>query len=89
MITRRRREAMVCREFVEVVTDYLEGALSRREAGRLEAHLRQCGVCTEYLAQMRRTALLAGRLTVEDVPAEGRERLLRVFRQWKAERASG
>ncbi len=84
-----RRGELVCREFVEVVTDYLEGALSRRDAARLEAHLRRCGVCTEYLAQMRRTALLAGRLTVEDVPAEGRERLLQVFRQWRAERAPG
>jgi anti-sigma factor RsiW len=85
----RRRVEMVCQEFVEVVTDYLEGALGRREAARLEAHLRRCDVCTEYLAQMRRTILLAGRLTVEDVPAEGRDRLLEVFRQWKAERAHG
>jgi anti-sigma factor RsiW len=84
-----RRVEMVCQEFVEVVTSYLEGALSRRDAARLEAHLRQCGVCTEYLAQMRRTILLAGRLTFEDVPAEGRDRLLNVFRRWKAERAPG
>ncbi len=84
-----RRLEMVCQEFVEVVTDYLEGSLSKRDAARLEVHLRRCGVCTEYLAQMRRTALLVGRLTVEDVPAEGRERLLQVFRRWKAERAHG
>ena len=84
-----RRSAMVCQEFVEVVTDYLEGALSRRDAVRLEAHLRGCEVCTEYLAQMRRTVLLTGRLTVEDIPAAGRDRLLQVFRRWKAERAPG
>jgi predicted anti-sigma-YlaC factor YlaD len=85
----RRRREMVCQEFVEVVTDYLEGALGRRDAARLEAHLSGCELCTEYLAQMRRTILLTGRLTVEDIPASGRDRLLQVFRQWKAERAPG
>ena len=73
----------MCQEFVEVVTDYLEGALSRRDAARLEAHLRLCDGCTEYIDQMRRTARLAGRLTVADVPAAGRDQLLEVFRQWK------
>jgi predicted anti-sigma-YlaC factor YlaD len=87
MILRRRE--MVCQEFVEVVTSYLEGTLGRGDTARLEAHLRGCEVCTEYLAQMRRTVRLTGRLTVDDVPAEGRERLLQVFRQWKAERALG
>jgi hypothetical protein len=32
---------------------------------------------------------MAGRLTVEDVPAAGRERLLQMFEEWKARRASG
>jgi predicted anti-sigma-YlaC factor YlaD len=84
-----RRSDMVCQEFVEVVTSYLEGALGRRDTARLEAHLRGCEVCTEYLAQMRRTVLLTGRLTVEDIPPEGRDRLLEVFRQWKAQRGPG
>ena len=79
----RSRRELVCQEFVEVVTDYLEGALSRRDGARLEAHLRLCDGCTEYIDQMRRTARLAGRLTVADVPAAGRDRLLEMFRQWK------
>ena len=82
----RQRREMVCQEFVEVVTDYLEGAMSRRESARLEAHLGQCDGCTEYIAQMRRTVRLAGRLTVEDVPAAGREQLLRLFEEWRGQR---
>lgn len=88
MLLRSRRD-LVCQEFVEVVTDYLEGALSRRDSARLEAHLSLCDGCTEYIEQMRRAAHLAGRLTVDDVPAAGRERLLQMFEQWKAQRASG
>jgi predicted anti-sigma-YlaC factor YlaD len=85
----RSRRDLVCQEFVEVVTDYLEGAMSRRDATRLEAHLRLCDGCTEYIEQMRRTAKLAGRLTVEDVPAAGRDRLLEMFEAWRAQRTSG
>ncbi|MFN2589499.1 MAG: anti-sigma factor [Actinomycetota bacterium] len=83
------RREMVCQEFVEVVTSYLEGSLPRRDAGRLEAHLRQCDGCTEYLDQMRRTARLAGRLTTADIPAPGRDRLLEMFERWKAEGPAG
>jgi predicted anti-sigma-YlaC factor YlaD len=89
MTNMKRRRDIVCQEFVEVVTNYLEGAMSRRDAARLEAHLGLCDGCTEYLAQMRRIARLAGRLTVADIPAAGRERLLDMFQQWKAQRATG
>ena len=33
------RRDIVCRQAVELVTDYLEGTLPRRERERLEAHL--------------------------------------------------
>ena len=55
----RRRGApevdpLVCREFVELVTDYLEGALPDPERARFEAHLAECDGCTGYLEDMRR-----------------------------------
>ena len=62
-IFRRRRRDLLCVEFVEVVTDYLEGALSARDRARLEAHLTACDGCTRYLAQIRTTIELTGRLT--------------------------
>ena len=51
-----RRHELVCIEVVELVTDYLEGALSRRDTRRFDRHLAGCAHCTEYLAQMRRDA---------------------------------
>jgi anti-sigma factor RsiW len=81
---RRRRDALVCRELVELVTDYLEGALPARERDRLEAHLAACDGCQEYLAQMRRTVELTGRLHPEALEPAARDQLLTAFRSWKA-----
>lgn len=57
-----RNEPLVCQEVVEMVTAYLEGALPRRDRRRFEAHLADCPHCAEYLAQMRATIRLTGRL---------------------------
>jgi anti-sigma factor RsiW len=48
-------EEMVCIEVVEVVTAYLERAMSDTERVRLEAHLEVCRGCDAYVAQMRTT----------------------------------
>jgi anti-sigma factor RsiW len=74
-------------EFVEAVTDYLEGAMDRNERARLEAHLRACPGCTTYLAQMRATIDLTGKLRTADVDALGadaRAELLAAFRAYRA-----
>jgi anti-sigma factor RsiW len=84
---RRRRSDLRCMEFVEVVTDYLEGAMDARDRARLEAHLTACDGCTRYLAQIRLTIELTGRLTTDDVDALGpsaRAELLAVFREYRA-----
>jgi len=75
---------MSCQELVELVTEYLEGTLSPRDRKRFESHLRACDGCTEYLAQMRRTISLTGRLRPDALDPAARENLLQVFRQWKA-----
>jgi anti-sigma factor RsiW len=46
---------MSCRELVELVTDYLEGALSPEDVARFEAHVAGCPGCAAYLEQMRTT----------------------------------
>jgi anti-sigma factor RsiW len=77
---RHKHDPLVCREFVELVTDYLEGTLPGEERVRLEAHLAECDGCSGYLEDMRR---LVGSLhaTPEPPPdAETREALLRAFR---------
>ncbi len=77
-------EDLTCKEVVEIVSDYLEDALSPEDRERFEAHLRLCDGCTSYVEQMRETIRLTGMLTEEQVPVEQRERLRQAFRDWKA-----
>ena len=75
---------MTCKEVVEIVSDYLEDALSAQDRARVEAHLAGCAGCTTYVEQMREIIRLTGMLTEEQVPTEHRERLRQAFRDWKA-----
>jgi anti-sigma factor RsiW len=75
---------LTCREMVELVNDYLEGALSEADRARFEAHLAICDPCTRYLAQVRETIELTGRLTEGSMPEPVRDDLLRTFMDWKA-----
>jgi anti-sigma factor RsiW len=77
---------LTCHELVELVTDYLEDALSAVERARLEAHLDVCPGCREYLAQMRQTITVMGELSTDDIDPEMRDRLLDVFRAWRRSR---
>jgi anti-sigma factor RsiW len=51
---------LICQEAVELVTDYLEGALSRRDRRRFESHLDACPNCRAYLEQIKTAIQLAG-----------------------------
>jgi anti-sigma factor RsiW len=78
-----RKDPLVCQEVVELVTDYLEGSLSRADRRRFEAHLAGCPHCTEYLAQMRTTIRLTGRLEPDDFTVEMRDDLGELYRRWR------
>jgi anti-sigma factor RsiW len=72
---------LACIDEVELITDYLEGALPDVERRRLESHLETCPGCTEYLEQMRAVAGSLGGLREESVPPALREMLLADFRR--------
>jgi anti-sigma factor RsiW len=78
-------EPLKCQELVELVTAYLDGALSPTDRNRFEAHLAQCQGCSNYLDQMRQTIALTGRLSEESIPPGARDKLLQAFRDWKRE----
>jgi hypothetical protein len=86
MMFGRQRE-LVCQQAVELVTDYIEGSMSRADRRRFEAHLSSCPHCTAYLAQMRTTIQLTGQLRSEELPSEVREELVSLYSQWRS--ASG
>jgi predicted anti-sigma-YlaC factor YlaD len=68
-----------CREFVELVTEHLEGTLSAELEQAIAAHLQLCDPCVEYLEQMRRTVGLLGTLEAESLPPVVRNELLEVY----------
>lgn len=70
---------LVCQEFVELVTDYLDGALSRRDRRRLEKHLAACDGCDAYLESIRATVRTLGELPAEPADPHVREHLLAAF----------
>jgi anti-sigma factor RsiW len=75
---------LTCKELVELVTEYLEGALSRDEQARFERHLSICPGCRTYVQQFRETIAMTGRLREEDVPPGARDELLAQFHDWKS-----
>jgi anti-sigma factor RsiW len=79
-----RRKDLVCMQAVELVTDYLEGALSRRERRRFEAHLRGCPNCATYLEQIEMTIELTGSIGPEDLTPEARADLTELYRRWRS-----
>lgn len=81
------RASLDCNELVELVTEYLEGALSEGTAARLEAHLAECPGCAEYVDQIRTAARVAGGLESRLSPGDA-DRLLEIFRDWKGTRTT-
>jgi len=86
MISLRRKKGLTCQELVELVTDYLEGTLPRRDRARFEAHIAGCTNCSAYVEQFRETVRLTGTLRETDVSPEAADALLAHFASWKRER---
>jgi anti-sigma factor RsiW len=73
---------LACRDIVELVTAYLEHALTPADRERFEEHLVFCDGCGTYLEQMRATIHATGRLAPVSLPVELERRLLDAFREW-------
>lgn len=75
---------LTCRELVELVTEYLEGALATDARTRFESHVADCAGCAGHLDQMRTTIALAGRVAPDDLSEQAKVELLAAFRGWSA-----
>ena len=75
--------SMTCEQFVELVTEYLEDAMDADTRQRFEEHLALCPGCVTYVDQIREIVRQAGQLQPEDLSAEARDHLLRVFDDWR------
>ena len=74
---------MTCLELTEVLTDYLEGAMSPEDVARFDAHLALCEGCATYVEQMRETIRTVRALRAEHVEATVPDAVLEAFRAWK------
>lgn len=71
---------VACRELVELLTDYLEGALPPDRVADVEAHLQSCPPCVTYVEQMRATIAATGKVEPQNLSDETLDTLLTAFR---------
>ena len=69
-----------CKEFVELVTAHLDGALDATTERRVIEHLTLCDGCGRYLDQFRQTIRALRELPADGLPDADREALLDAFR---------
>jgi hypothetical protein len=79
-----RQPEVRCVEFVEQITEWLEGGLSDPERLLFEEHLAYCGPCSRYVDQFRAALRLlrdSDKLLGDAPPQPMRDALLDAFRQ--------
>jgi anti-sigma factor RsiW len=82
-MTTTATRGLACQEIVELVTDYLEGAMDALLRASFDAHLAGCPHCTHYLEQMRAMIRVAGTLSADDLSPGFRAVLLDAFREFR------
>lgn len=73
-----------CREVVQLITAYLDGALPADVRADVEDHLHGCAGCRTAIAQWRTVIALAGHITAADVDTTDeltRDRLVSLCRR--------
>lgn len=80
---------IACQDVVEMVTEYLDGALDHATRVELEAHLALCRGCDTYLEQMRDTIGRLGHVPVDTLSEQAQADLVSVFRAMYGKGSSG
>jgi anti-sigma factor RsiW len=75
-------QPLTCQDLVELVTDYLEGALSDTDRARFEEHIALCPMCQVHLEQLRTTVRELGRLREQDIDPAVLAEMQARFRDW-------
>ncbi len=72
-----------CQEIVELVTEFLEGAMDSPLRAAFDAHLANCDGCTEYIEQIEATIRVAGTIEPEALSPQFQAGLLEAFRDFE------
>jgi anti-sigma factor (TIGR02949 family) len=70
-----------CREIMDLLAEYLEGALDPATARSLRAHLEGCAPCIAFVNTYKGTVRAARQLKESDIPPELKDRLLSFLRK--------
>jgi predicted anti-sigma-YlaC factor YlaD len=73
------RDEILCRDFVELATEYLDGALAETDVELVEEHLEISSLCREYVGQIEATASAVGATETAEPPEETLRVLLGAF----------
>jgi predicted anti-sigma-YlaC factor YlaD len=76
-------DEVTCQQFVELITEYFEGALKPDTMSRVEEHLVMCDWCVTYVEQMQATIASLKELGGER-PPEPPDSVLTILRARKA-----
>lgn len=71
--------AVECKEYLDWLSDYIEGELDLDLCAEIERHMAACGDCRIVVDTLRKTISLYRNYGHEDVPPEARERLYAVL----------
>ena len=77
--SKERGGELTCQELVELVTDYLEGALDEPTSARVAAHLADCDGCADYVEEMRATVSMLGRVETSSLDQAALAELMAAF----------
>ena len=81
-------DAFDCQKLVDLITEWLEGALDESTRNDLELHVITCAGCLEYVEQMRLTNAALARLDsieeIEPPSPETHNELMALFRARRA-----
>jgi len=75
---------VTCRELVELVTDYLDGALPPERRAEVVKHLGDCADCLRYLAQLQTTRQVLAGAASPALSPDDRAAALAAFQAWCA-----
>jgi predicted anti-sigma-YlaC factor YlaD len=75
-------DEIVCREFAELATDYLDGAVPDADLEVVEEHLAMCDWCRDYLHQIETTSAVVAEAEAPGPPEETLDALVGAFRAY-------
>jgi len=73
-------DEVVCREFAELATEYLDGAMPDETLELVEEHLAMCDWCRDYLGQIEATSAAVARTPAASPAPETLHALVAAFR---------